>query len=402
MKLPFIRRARHLEAVAEWADRVAKAKLRQAELAEKLKAVTEARGRELEHTRALSKLCEELKVEVAELRQREVEANPLRLTLLDRVAAARAGQFQKPQAPIPVVLCVDVEPDARVVDLADPSWRGTDVFLEKWPALRHILVKKSGAASVPLTWFPRADPQIERCNGSASFALQRYSQHWETAQAAGDEIGLHMHGWRWQEENNQWSQDHGDSVWMEHCLRSAIAEYRAHFGKAPPVYRGGDHYLDEMVLRVLREEGIALDMTLELLPTMQRLVEEESGTGCLPDCSMAPAHAYRPSVSDFTVPDLVQKEGLGILPLTPYQGGSLCLWAPNQVVDEALESIVQQHPVPTHLAFAVRSNIADTGYWESFVENTFSLARRAKEGSLRFVTASQAWQLAMSQMRGNS
>lgn len=397
MKLPFIRRARHHKVVAEGEDRLAKAKQRQAELAEKLKAVTEARGRELDHTRALSKLCEMLKAEVEELRQREAAASPLRLSLLDRVAAARAGQFQKPCAPIPVVLCVDVEPDARVVDPTDPSWRGTDVFLEKWPALRGILEVKSGAASVPLTWFPRADPQIEKSNGSASYALQRYSRHWEVAQAVGDEIGLHMHGWRWQEETSQWSQDHGDPAWMEHCLRSAIAEYRVHFGKAPPVYRGGDHYLDDTVLRVLREEGIPLDMTLELLPTMQRLVEDEHGTGSLPDCSMAPAFAYRPSAGDFRVPVWGRREGLGILPLTPFRGKSLCLWAPNQEVDEALEFIVQQNPAPSHLAFAVRSNIADTGYWPLFVENLLSLARRVKEGSLKFTTASQAWHMAMTE-----
>lgn len=397
MNLPFIRRARHREIVAVWEDRLAKAKLRQAELAEKLKVLTETRGRELDHTRALSKLCESLKAEVAELRQREADADPLRFTLLDRVAAARAGQFQKPTSPIPVVLCVDVEPDARLVDLADPSWRGTDVFLEKWPALMATLVEKSGAASVPLTWFPRADPQIEKSNGSASFALQRYASHWEAAQAVGDEIALHMHGWRWQEETGQWSQDHGDSAWMEHCLRSAIGEYRAHFGNTPPVYRGGDHYLDDTVLRVLREEGIPLDMTLELLPTMQRLVEDEHGTGSLPDCSGAPAYAYRPSMEDFRVPALGQSDGLGILPLTPFQGVSLCLWAPNQEVDEALEFIVQQTPAPSHLAFAVRSNIADTGYWPRFVENMLSLARRVKEGSLRFTTASQAWQLAMAE-----
>lgn len=400
MKLPFIRRARHHEEVEGWKDRLAKAKLRQAELSGKLKAVTEARGRELAHIRALSALCESLKAEVEELRQREAAAHPLRATLLDRVAAARAGHFQKPCTPIPVVVCVDVEPDARVVDLADPSWRGTDVLLEKWPALMTLLAEKTGVTSVPLTWFPRADPQIEKSNGLASYALKRYAAHWESAQAAGDEIGLHMHGWRWQEQTGQWSQDHGDAAWMEHCLRSAIGEYRAHFGKTPPVYRGGDHYLDDLVLRVLHEEGIPLDMTLELLPAIQRLVEEEHGTGSLPDCSGAPAYAYRPSVEDFRAPAFDQKQGLGILPLTPFRGKSLCLWTPNQEVDEALEVIVQQNPAPSHLAFAVRSNIADTGYWPRFVENILSLARRVNEGSLRFATASQAWQLAMGGEKG--
>lgn len=181
---------------------------------------------------------------------------------------------------------------------------------------------------------------------------------------------------------------------MEHCLRSSIAAYRAHFGSSPPVYRGGDHYLDSALVRVLEEEGIPLDMTLELLPARDRLVPEEHGTGTLPDCSQAPAHAYRPSAVDFRTPDPLKTSGLGMLPLTPWRGSSLLLWHPNDLVDEALEELVHAGPSPSHLAFVVRSNIAATGYWDAFEENTLSLARRVREGSLRVVTATQAWDLA--------
>jgi peptidoglycan/xylan/chitin deacetylase (PgdA/CDA1 family) len=394
MKVPLMLRSRHHEAVAVLQEKLANARIRQAELEGKVRALSEGRKADKARLSALALRGEE----------HQAAANQQRLALLDRVAAARAGAFRRRDQPVPMVLGVDVEPDARTVDLADPSWRGTTLFLEKWRGLEARLQTASGGAPVPLTWFPRADPQVAKSNGAASYALQHFARDWDALLKQGHEIGLHMHPWRWHNDDQggggYWSQDHGDAVWMEHCLRSSIAEYRSHFGHTPPVYRGGDHYLNDALVRILEEEGVGLDMTVELLPAQQRLVETEHGTGFLPDCSVAPAHAYRPSVADFRVEDPAKKDGLGILPLTAYQGGSLRLWDPNETVDEALEDLMGHDNAPTHLAFVIRSQIADTGYWAAFEENALSLARRVREGSLEFVTATQAWRAATGHPRG--
>lgn len=395
MKLPFVLRSRYQKRIADLQHQLTTLAAEVAENRASLQTLQEVRERELEHLRSVENLCEDRRRELERLHQSQSETGILRRRILDRLAAARAGEFIPRKNRIPVVLGVDVEPDGREVNLDDPSWRGTDRFFEKLDELRASLAAAAGGTRVPISWFPRADPQVQRSHGTAAFALQHFDREWERVLAQGDEIGLHMHPWRWNEQGGHWVQDHGNDEWMEHCLHVAISEFRHHFGKGPAVYRGGDHYLDDLVVRVLESEGVLWDMGVERLESKERLVEYEHGTGMLPDCSKVPEYAYRPSVADFRVPDPKKSTGLGILPLTFWRTETLCLWLDNSLVDEALEELVSRKTPPTHLAFVVRSNIADSSYWETFVDNALSLARRVKEGSLQFVTASQAGVLAL-------
>lgn len=186
MKFPWILRSRHLATVKELEAKLAQARQRAAELGSKVEALSKGRARSREQLEELTRRNEKL----------EAAAKQRRMALLDRVTVARSGGYKSPLTPIPVVLGVDVEPDDRSVDLADPSWRGTEAFLRRWPELEARLAAASGGGRIPLTWFPRADPQVAKCHGDASFALRHFSPHWEAALQAGDEMGLHMHPWR--------------------------------------------------------------------------------------------------------------------------------------------------------------------------------------------------------------
>lgn len=139
----------------------------------------------------------------------------------------------------------------------------------------------------------------------------------------------------------------------------------------------------------LLEEGVRLDLTLERMPEVPRLLAFERGTGIIPDGTSIPLRAYRPSSHDFRLPDPTKTTGLGMLPLTPYEHGSLSPWLPNTVFEEALDRLLGNVPSatgtqspesPTHLAFVVRTNLADSPLWDAFVENALSLARRVSEG----------------------
>ena len=201
----------------------------------------------------------------------------------------------RPEAAIPLILGVDVEPDARVVDLRNPSWSATAAFFSKIVDLRDRVGAISGAP-LRITWFPRADPQVEIANGSAGWALEYFAAEWATAKLEGDEIGLHMHPWRWDEAAGGWCQDHADEDWVLQCARSSIDTYRKAFGHSPAAYRGGDRYLSNALVRLLEEEGVLLDLTLERMPGVARLVEAERGTGEIPDGTNAPfARTGRPS-----------------------------------------------------------------------------------------------------------
>lgn len=296
---------------------------------------------------------------------------------------------------VPVILGVDVEPDARVVDLRNPSWDATAAFFSKVADLRRRAAAVAGAP-LRFTWFPRADPQVEIANGSAGWALENFRADWNAVRLEGDEIGLHMHPWRWDEAAGGWCQDHADEDWVVGCARSAIETFRTAFGHTPACYRGGDRYLSNAVVRLLEDEGVALDLTLERMPGVPRLVMAERGTGEIPDGTAVPLRAYRPSSADFRVPDPDRTSGLAMLPLTAYGQASLVPWLPNKEFEQALDALISRHADGsqklTHMAFVARSDLANIPQWDAFARNILTLARRVRAGQLAFATASGAWQ----------
>src|SRR5215204_4013363 len=96
----------------------------------------------------------------------------------------------------PVLICIDVEPDARDVDVdARPDWEG---FEESFRLFDELRPRAEDAVGVParFNWFLRMDPQVALAYGSAGWAAERYGVRLERLRGAGDEIGLHTHEWR--------------------------------------------------------------------------------------------------------------------------------------------------------------------------------------------------------------
>lgn len=398
MKFPIIFRSRHESIVAQMERENASIRNRAESDAEKnkrkLHSLKEECANTWAHIAPLEKLIGQLREE-SELQQSEITViRSSRMQLLDKLTDLLPPMQQDAVAPIPVVIGIDVEPDKRTIDLTDPSWRGAIRLFERLPEFRQMLRESTRHDVVPLNWFPRADPQVEVANGDAAWALKKFADEWQIVSDAGDEIGLHMHPWRWDKTNDCWSQDHADEAWLIHCLRSSIAAYRDFFGSTPASYRGGDRFLSNLVVKMLEEEGVEVDLTLERMPGVVRLVESERGTGSIPDGTSLPSRAYRASVQDFKQPNEKRVEGLGMLPLTAYEEGSLYLWLPNTQFEENLELLLEAKESPTHLAFVVRTDIAESSNWDHFVENALSLARRVRKGQLVFTTATEAWKMA--------
>ena len=362
MKLPIVRRSSHERVTREREDRITA-----------LAELAEARRFEIE--------C--LQVELQKVRDSRRELLRERST---RVGVKGTSSLRER---VPIVFGIDIEPDRRVVDLNHPTWAGALECFAVIEALRSRLAKELGV-QLCVTWFPRADPQVEKSNGSATWALEQFPSQWADCRAAGDEIGLHMHPWKW--ENEEWVQDHGDDAWIVHCLRSSLAAFRQVFGVTPAAYRGGDRYLSNVVAGVLEEEGVRLDLTLERMPSVERLVDTEKGTGRIPDGSMVPSHAFRRSLEDFRLADPDRKDGLGMMPLTAYQGGTLIPWMSNVDFERELGAIFQvETDHLTHLAFVARSDVVLSAHREDFLDNVWSLALRVLEGKAVFATASEAW-----------
>lgn len=342
----------------------------------------------------LVQLCEDRLRTIEELRADNAGLQRSRTDLLDRLSILRSASAPYRGSAIPVVIGIDVEPDARVVDRGNPSWDATAVLFRKMDELRDRFASVCGQP-LQLTWFPRADAQVEIANGNAGWALEHFAAEWNAAQRRGDEIGLHVHPWRWDQAADTWFQDHADEDWVAACILTALGAYRQAFGRTPAAYRGGDRYLSNGVVGLLQAEGVRLDLTLERMPGVARLAEAERGTGSIPDGMHVPQRAYWPSSSDFRAPDPDRTSGIAMLPLTAHENRTLTPWLSNTVFETALDDLLcdgaDSAEDPTHLAFVIRSDLANSPLWDVYVDNVLSLARRVREGRLLSRTASGSW-----------
>ena len=184
---------------------------------------------------------------------------------MSRRATLRAavGPFGRARrgSEVPVVLCIDVEPDPRQVDRREARpWLGFERLLELLPALRRRLSDATGAPAA-FTWFLRMDPQVAETWDSAAWVAEAHGDALAELAADGDELGLHTHLWRWQRE--KWISDHADPTWAEHCVTTGLDAFELAFDRACGVHRGGDHFLSGQILSCLEDRGVKIDLTVE-------------------------------------------------------------------------------------------------------------------------------------------
>ncbi len=371
--------------------------------------VCEIRRVEIEQLKAVEKLCELRARDITTMQSEMAHADHSTLRLLEELKTARQALLaggsarDRSRQPLPVIFAVDLEPDQREVDNQNPSWNGAAEFFKKLPELREKVSAIAGSNNpFVFTWLIRADPQIERTNGDTAYAFRHFAEELRAAVAAGDELGLHVHPWRWADSQGRWMQDHGNDEWINHCIQVSCDTYRNHFGKAPVTHSSGDRFMSNAVVRKLSELGVKVDLSLELLPGAIRLVDHELDTGCIPDTTNVPNRAYRPSAEDFRQPDPSRRDGVVLMPQSAHPGGHLSAWAPPAIFERALELTLMNPAELTHLALAARTDIALSPSWEILTTNIETLARYAKEGVLQFATAERAWERAQKWLDGEA
>lgn len=296
----------------------------------------------------------------------------------------------------PVVICIDVEPDPRVFDPAEPPpWLGFERMLERLPALRDRL---SEAASRPVafTWFLRMDPQIAMTWGSAAWAADRYAKELAELIEAGDELALHTHPWRWDQDAAEWIAEFADSAWAEHCTRVGLDGFREAFGRGPEAHRGGDHFLSGAMLGPLEDAGVRVDLTVEPGATREaQLAEGERGHGELPDYAGVRSAPYRSSPERFPLPDSTEPSGPMLLPLLaapgkwpPLRRKPLNLATPGAIFVPSLRVALMRRP--SAIAFATRTHAIRGPRWSRIERSLTHLAGRP---DIALTTASAACDL---------
>jgi hypothetical protein len=90
-------------------------------------------------------------------------------------------------------LTLDTDPDglnAKVPNRESLEWEGL-IQVQRLPEELNDFSDKIGR--VPMTWFVRADGQLERTLGHPAYLLETHGDFWAKMEKAGDEVGWHPH-----------------------------------------------------------------------------------------------------------------------------------------------------------------------------------------------------------------
>jgi hypothetical protein len=86
-------------------------------------------------------------------------------------------------------LTIDTDPDGL-------SGKVTNRQTLKWDGLEHLQNLPELLGQIPITWFIRADGQLESILGSATYLLEKYETFWTSVRRAGHELAWHPHLYR--------------------------------------------------------------------------------------------------------------------------------------------------------------------------------------------------------------
>src|SRR5262245_40627674 len=84
-----------------------------------------------------------------------------------------AGRDKGMTRSIPIVACIDVEPDEREIDTVAKDWCGFEQLTRFLGTFRDRL-EQATQAPARFSWFLRIDPQIEHTYGVSWWVVERY------------------------------------------------------------------------------------------------------------------------------------------------------------------------------------------------------------------------------------
>ena len=166
-------------------------------------------------------------------------------------------------APIPLMLCIDVEPDSsRIGPERTSSFDGFAKIFDLLMDLRPSLEVATGQP-VRYTWFIRMDPQILECFGHPGSLFELEQQRFAALLECGDELGLHTHFLRYSSRSNLYVENFEDPVWVRHCIATSVQAYRDVTGRACLSHRFGARFFSMEAAAVLAEQGVRYDLSCE-------------------------------------------------------------------------------------------------------------------------------------------
>jgi hypothetical protein len=172
----------------------------------------------------------------------------------------------------------------------------------------------------------RADEQIAETYGSAGWAFERYGSAFADLLAARDEVGLHVHAYRWDGTVMGWIEDYGNQGWVERCVRTGSRAFAEHFARPAASFSMGMDWTNQATVRLARGLDVRYDFSAVLGKEPQPFPPRDSYTGVAPDCSAIPERPYRPAPDDFRRPAAEPGDDTWVFPLSSRVARVLPSW----------------------------------------------------------------------------
>jgi hypothetical protein len=192
---------------------------------------------------------------------------------------------------IPVVLCIDAEPDGLGHDPADGPWTGFRAMHRWLGGLRGRIEDVTGRPPA-FAWFLRMDPQVAELGGTARYPLDAHPDVRAEILDRNEPLGLHVHGWR-RGADGSWVDDFGDQPWLAECIDSSYAAFAEAFGVPCRLSRMGARFLDARTATHLAAKGTVVDLSLEPANDGVPSGRRPTVAGELPDCRRTPRAPHR-------------------------------------------------------------------------------------------------------------
>jgi len=217
-------------------------------------------------------------------------------------------------ARIPVLVLIDAEPDGFFIRRTENGpWYGFERAVEVMADLRAVLSRHTGR-DAHFIWLLRADQQIAETYGAPGWALAHYRRAWETLLAAQDEVGLHVHAFRWETRAGNWIEDYGNQEWVEHCVRAGVGAFTEHFGRPPAAFSMGMDWTNQETIRLASRLNVRYELSTVSWKEPQPFPPQNVYTGVAPDCSRIPLRPYHPAPDDFRSAAPDGAEGMWLIP----------------------------------------------------------------------------------------
>lgn len=201
-----------------------------------------------------------------------------------------------------ILFLIDLEPDDRKTRHDDHGWNGSNQALPALERLRNRLEARTDTR-VQFNWFIRADPQIQQTWGKAEWVGDACPEILKAITRHNDYCGIHPHLWRWDARRSTWFNELSNADWTAECLHTAIEGFQRIFGRRPEACRFGDRYLNDHAVHLMKAAGIRYDLTIEPGLPDEPVTGDRLAPRPLPDYRNARREPYRPSPTDFLVPD---------------------------------------------------------------------------------------------------